>query len=331
MASYPHPAVAPPASPRPTPPAPGIRAITPLRGVSRGRLKPPAPSWRELRPYHLFRAASAVANALPRSLAVPLIESLAKAVAPLAPRRQAEMIARHQRRAHAEPLDERALARAVRSAYVSYARYWMESLRLASLAPSEIDSRFSIEGLGHIEAAREAGRGAILAIPHLGGWDVGGAWFVSQGFPLTVVAEQVEPPELFEWFADLRRSFGLTVIPLGPKAGFAIVRALRANQVVALLADRDIGGGGIEVDFFGERTTLPAGPATLAQRLKVPLLPTAIYFEGTGHHAVVRPPLSLDGDIGAVTQRMAAELEALIRRVPEQWHLFQPNWPSDRS
>src|SRR5205085_7283391 len=116
----------------------------------------------------------------------------------------------------------------------------------------------------HIRAALDAGTGCILAIPHLGGWEVGGAWFVRKAFPLTVVVEPLEPPELFEWFVGLRRSFGFTVVPLGAKAGTAVVRALRSNQVVALLSDRDIAGGGVEVEFFGERTTLPAGPATLA-------------------------------------------------------------------
>lgn len=110
----------------------------------------------------------------------------------------------------------------------------------------------------------------------------------------------------------------------------AVVRALRANQIVALVSDRDIAGGGIEVEFFGERTTLPAGPATLASRLGVPLLPTAVYFKGDGHHAVVRPPVPLEGDAATVTQALAHELEDLIRAAPEQWHLFQPNWPSDR-
>jgi phosphatidylinositol dimannoside acyltransferase len=217
----------------------------------------------------------------------------------------------------------------VREAFASYARYWMESLRLAAMDPARIEARFTIEGLDHIREARQRGTGAILAIPHLGGWEVGGAWFVRQGFPLTVVVEALRPPELFEWFVKLRHGFGFTVIPLGRAAGTKVVRALKANQVVALLADRDIGGGGVEVEFFGERTTLPGGPATLARRLGAPLLPTAIYFDGDGHHAVVRPPVPLEGDVAEVTGRLAAELEGLIRRAPEQWHLFQPNWPSD--
>ena len=70
----------------------------------------------------------------------------------------------------------------------------------------------------------------------------------------------------------------MTVVPVAPDAGTAVLRALRANEVVCLLSDRDIQGGGIEVEFFGERTTLPGGPATLSLRTGAPVVPTAVYF-----------------------------------------------------
>ncbi len=289
---------------------------------------PTVSEWRRLRPYYVFRAASALANALPERVAVPLARRLASMAARVVGDR--EMVARHQRRAASRPLDRRELDRAVRGAFGSYGRYWMESLRVPTMDPERVAAGLSIEGLGQLEAALEAGRGAVLAIPHLGGWEVGGTWFVRQGFPLTVVVEALEPPELFQWFVRLRESFGFTVVPLGMRAGMTLVRALRANQIVALLSDRDIAGGGVEVEFFGERTTLPAGPATLARRMKAPLHPTAIFFHGRGHHVIIRPAVSLEGTVADVTQRMATELEGLIRRAPDQWHLFQPNWPSDR-
>ena len=129
----------------------------------------------------------------------------------------------------------------------------------------------------------------------------------------------------------------MTVVPTGPKAGPAVLAALRANQIVCLLCDRDIERHGVAVDFFGEQTTLPAGPATLALRTGAPILPVGCYFtpRTNGHHALVRPPLPLTRlgglreDVARITQLLAYELEFLIRRSPEQWHLFQPNWPSD--
>ena len=107
--------------------------------------------------------------------------------------------------------------------------------------------------------------------------------------------------------------------------------------MVCLLCDRDLDHTGVEVEFFGERTTLPAGPATLAIRTGAALLPTAVYFTPryNGHHGLVRPPIKIQRmgglreDVARVTQLLARELEFLIRRAPEQWHLFQPNWPSD--
>jgi lauroyl/myristoyl acyltransferase len=108
--------------------------------------------------------------------------------------------------------------------------------------------------------------------------------------------------------------------------------------VLALLSDRDLPGTGPEVEFFGERTTLPGGPATLALRTGAPVVPTAIYFDGPDNrHAVLLPPLDtsrqgkLRDDVQRVTQDLATALEVLIRRAPEQWHLLQPNWPSDVS
>ncbi len=115
------------------------------------------------------------------------------------------------------------------------------------------------------------------------------------------------------------------------------MKALRANEAVCLLCDRDLDRTGIEVEFFGERTTLPAGPATLSIRTGAPLLPVGCYFTSryNGHHTIVRPAVptvrrgGLRDDVARVTQALARELEFLIRRAPEQWHLFQPNWPSD--
>jgi KDO2-lipid IV(A) lauroyltransferase len=248
------------------------------------------------------------------------------------------MVERHLARAEGRPLGRFERRRLVAEAFESYARYWVEALRLPSVPEAALRSGMTASGVGHIRRALAGGRGAILALPHLGGWDYGGAWLATQGFPITVVVEPLEPPELFEWFASFRRSLGMTVVPLGPSATSEVLRALRANHVVGLLCDRDVGASGVEVEFFGEVTTLPAGPVTLSLRTGAPVLPTAVYFRGpSGHHGVVRPPLALVRGEGRLRdavscgmRQLAAELEALIRAEPTQWHLMQPNWPSDR-
>ena len=284
-----------------------------------------------------YKVGSRVARLLPGPAAAVAGRTIGLGMANVDAQRR-RMVARHQQRIRGGTLSRLELRRAVQRSFESYARYWVEALRLPGLTPEELDAGMSFEGFEQIGAALEAGTGVILALTHMGGWDWGGAWMATQGFPMTVVVEPLEPAEMFEWFADFRRSLGMNIVPLGPDAGSAVLKALRANQIVGLLCDRDIGGGGIEVELFGERTTLPGGPATLALRTGAPLLPTAVYFEGHGRHrGVIRPGLdltrqgSLRVDVTRITQDLAHELELLIRAAPEQWHVFQPNWPSDHA
>jgi phosphatidylinositol dimannoside acyltransferase len=284
----------------------------------------------------LFKAASAVARKAP----APLSNSLARALggaAALPPTERRLLVARNMLRAN-PGLRGLALRRAVRRCFESYARYWAESFRLPGLSPETIEAGLTPVGYEHIEAARASGVGPLIVLPHLGGWEWAGFWIARvKNVPITVVVERLEPPSVFDWFVEFRRSLGMNVVPLGPDAGRDVIRAVKAGHVVCLLSDRDITGSGVEVEFFGEKTTLPAGPATLALRTGAPLLPTAVYFRGARHLGVVNAPLpvertgNLRADITRITQDIAHSLEGLIREAPEQWHLMQPNWPSDHA
>ena len=231
------------------------------------------------------------------------------------------------------------LQRATAAAFSSYARYWLESFRLPALSELTLDRGIDVPAYHHVEEALERGNGVILALPHLGGWEWAGFWMATVNrLPITVVVEPLQPLELFEWFADFRERLGMRVVPLGPDAGREVLGALRRNEIVCLLCDRDLTGDGIEVNFGDERTTLPAGPAMLALRSGAALLPTAVYFRPRGRHlGTVRPPIDvtrhgrLRDDVTAVTQSLADELATLIAAEPHQWHLFGPNWPSDQS
>jgi KDO2-lipid IV(A) lauroyltransferase len=281
-----------------------------------------------------YQAGSLLARALPE----PIAQLSGRTVGfwltvGMAGRRQ--VVERHLQRLHGRRMGPLELRREVHRTFDSYARYWLESFRLPGMGPADLDAGIVVEGLEHLDAGLAAGNGVIMALPHLGGWDFGGAWLATRGYPVTVVVEPLDPPELFEWFAEFRQRLGLTVVPLGPDAGRTVLRALRRNEVVGLLCDRDIDGTGVAVDFFGERTTLPAGPVTLALRTGAVVLPTAVYFQGDGHRGVIHPPLpleragSLRDDVAGGTQQLAGALQAMIAEAPEQWHVLQPNWPSD--
>jgi phosphatidylinositol dimannoside acyltransferase len=260
------------------------------------------------------------------------------AIRPTAMSKRRQMVARHLRRVYGTDIDRWRMGRLVDEAFASYARYWAETLRLPNLRPEQILAGARYEGYEHLEAGRAAGKGTIFALPHLGGWEWCGTDLGLRGHPMSVVVERLQPADVFEWFVSLREQLGMHVIPAGPGAAARCSQALAANAVLCLVADRVIGdGSAIEVEFFGERSRLPAGPVTLALRTGAALLPCAVYF-GSGpddHLGLIRPPLLLErrgrlrDDVVAGTQALAKEFEALIRRAPTQWHLMQPNWPSD--
>ncbi len=283
-----------------------------------------------------YRAGALAARLTPSIVAAGLATPLGAGANFASPERRA-MIERHLRRVD-PTLRGLRLRRAVQEAFDSYVRYWIESFRLPTLSKRVVANGFRTQGYEQIPQALARGTGVVLALPHLGGWEWAGRWLADRGHRITVVVERIDPPELFDWFVDLRSQLGMDVVALGPGAGAAVARAIADNHIVCLLCDRDLQGGGVEVEFFGERTTLPAGPATMGLRTEAPVLPTAVYFTNRvdGHLGLVGPPLSVERrggrlreDVQRATQELAYRLEGLIRQAPSQWHMFQPNWPSD--
>ena len=230
-----------------------------------------------------------------------------------------------------ELVDAQLLQRFVRRGFANYGQYWAEGAKLPALGPETITSRFRIaEGLEFLEDAFAQGRGVVIALPHVGSWEWGGSFISSLGMPMTAVAEELEPPELFAWFKSKREAIGIGIEGLNAQSSTKLLNVLKDGGVVGLLCDRDVAGGGIEVDFFAARVTLPGGPATLALRTGAALVAAACYTgPGRDHFAVVTAPIPalrqgrLREDVTRVTQLVAHELEGLIRRAPEQWHVLE--------
>ncbi len=223
----------------------------------------------------------------------------------------------------------------VRDAFLMYGRYWMETFRMQDLSREELAARFTGEGLEVLDQIHKRGRGGVLATLHLGNWDAGGRW-VAERWPLTVVVEVLRPKMLFDRFVEHRRSLGMTIIPL-VRDGDATARCLeriQAGDYVALVSDRDLSGSGVPVRMFGRTTKMPAGPAVLALRAGVPLIPACIYQhpEGGAWHTWVMDPID-DGitgetpeNVAALMQRVAEAFERMIAREPAQWHAWQRMW-----
>lgn len=289
-------------------------------------------SWRERAAGLAWLAGWRLTRLLPEQRAVALFERFADRSYRVNERRRATV------RANLEPVVPAAdLDRVVREAFRSYGRYWAETFRMQDLSREELARRFSVDGVENIQKAYDGGTGAVLATLHIGNWDAGGRW-VSERWPLTAVAEVLRPRMLFERFVAHRRSLGMTIVPLvrGGDATKQCLERLDAGELVALVADRDLSGTGIEVRMFGRRTKMPPGPAVLSLRTGAHLLPACIYMEPGGRwRAVVMeridsgPAPDEATAVAALTQRLASAFEVLIERHPEQWHAFQRSWLPD--
>ncbi|MDI9897274.1 phosphatidylinositol mannoside acyltransferase [Rhodococcus sp. IEGM 1381] len=224
----------------------------------------------------------------------------------------------------------------IRDSVRSYARYWREAFRLPSMdlaAQAAVIDR-CVNGQEHLEAALAAGKGAVLALPHSGNWDMAGMWLVRKHGGLSTVAERLKPESLYQRFVAYRESLGFEIFPLsgGEQPPLqALSERLRENKVVCLLGERDLAKHGVPVTFFGEPTRMPAGAAKLAIDTGATLLPVHGYFDGDGWGFDIFPAVDVAHGIDVATQALADHFAAGIRAHPADWHMLQPLWMSDWS
>ncbi|MTV25482.1 phosphatidylinositol mannoside acyltransferase [Nitriliruptoraceae bacterium ZYF776] len=298
-------------------------------------LPPPSPeSFKQRATYWQYRTAWGAAASMPDALARRLPTRAGRQWERMADRRQRDQVRANLARVTRHTLGERALDRLVVEAYVSYARYWLDSFRLHTMDGADVVARSTAEGLEHVDAFRDSGKGGIFATGHLGSWDVGAFFTAQREWGMVVVAEVVEPRRLFERFVRLREEAGIDVIPLvrGGDMLDQLERRVREDGALAtLLADRDLTKKGPIVEFFGEPCRLPPGTAALARRTGRPVSAGAFLTRGPDYHGLVRPAVEVHHlDVYEGTQVVAHELEQVIEAAPEQWHVFVRNWLADR-
>lgn len=294
---------------------------------------PPRESLKKKAIYWQYRAVWELAARMPDPIARGMPRRLGRLWHRLASERQLSMVERNLARVAGHPPSEE-LQELVEQAYVSYARYWLDAFRLHTMDIGEVLASSSEENTDVLDDIRDSGDGGILATAHLGSWDVGALFSANRGWDMTVVAEVLEPRRLFERFVELRRNAGIGVIPLvkGGNMVDQLVDVVEKGGIATLLADRDLTKKGPIVDFFGEPCRLPPGTAVLARRTGRPVVTGAWVTEGHGYRAVVvGDPVDISHlSVEDGTQVVAHELEKLIGRFPEQWHVFVPNWLADR-
>jgi lauroyl/myristoyl acyltransferase len=259
--------------------------------------------------------------------------SLAYHVAP----RVRSVVAANQAMVLGRPVDDPLVEAATKEAFRRYARYWFDAFDVVGWSDDRIDAAFAWHGIEHLADPVAAGTGAIAVLPHMGNWDAAGRAMLQRGLPVVSVAERLRPEELFRLFLEHRQALGMTIIGLDQdgRVGRALTSALADSRVVALVADRDLTGRGVEVEMFGGRRKLPAGPALLALSSGAPIVVACIYETLAGWRCVLHPLAEVPRigsrreDATAITREIARAFERAISASPPDWHLFQPGW-SDR-
>lgn len=231
--------------------------------------------------------------------------------------------------------DPRDRERTARGMFESHHRGWLEYLgrRAAHTLPGSAEVRFT--GTEYLYRALARGRGAILALPHLGNWEMVGVALARLGFVVRAVAGVQLHPYLTRAVRALKEREGVRIST--PQDGFApLVAALRAGEIVALLVDGDVFSHSIPAPFFGRVIQFPAGPAILARRARVPILHAHAVRSADGGHRFSfdgldepDPTLRLHRDLARLTARVASAQERNISAHLAQWCIFRSIWSAD--
>ena len=242
----------------------------------------------------------------------------------------------------------RALRRATRAGMRSYMRYFYEAFALPGITPEQVLARVRTDVDPQLYEDVRVGS-VVMALPHMGNWDLIGAWACRELATVLTVTERLEPEDLFEQFLSFRRSLGMRIIGQahGEKVFDRLLQAAsQGHYVVALLADRDLSSAGITARLGGATARVAAGPAAIAQRLGRPLYAASIHYEPlTGQRRRqagspwglvltarrVPAPQRPEGreQVVAHTRAWVAELEPLLAEHAEDWHMLQPVFDAD--
>jgi phosphatidylinositol dimannoside acyltransferase len=293
-------------------------------------------SWGDLRSYLQIRSIEWAGMHLPREIGLWAADAYQRALFARSLGLR-ETVARNLGRVLDHPPDSPLVQAATRECFLLYGRYWYETFALRTMPWDEVDRRFTVDGLEHVERALEAGRGTILVLPHMGNWDAAGHWLCINGYKMAAVAEELKPRSVFDLFLRHRRALGMGIVPLtdGKKVGEKLVSLLMDNTIITLVADRDLTGRGVEVEMFGAKRLLPAGPARLSLGTGSPLSVCAVFTTRDGWHCRIGAPVEIErtgdtrADVTTMTRIIAAGFERYIAAAPTDWHMFQPAWEED--
>ncbi|HEY6007371.1 MAG TPA: lysophospholipid acyltransferase family protein [Geobacteraceae bacterium] len=228
------------------------------------------------------------------------------------------------------------------ASYCAYARNWTDIMRMIRLTGPRLQALIGQRSDSRpLEDALAAGTGAILVSPHFGNWELGGLGLADLGYPINVLTYREPDRRVTEQRRQMRTERGIGIIYVdrndtSPLAIIEAVNALRRNEIVCLVGDRDGSANTVSVKFFGRPTELPAGAAYLALATGAPILPVFVPLVGDRYATLMDAPIRVTGRPGEnatavreAMQQLATVFERYIRQHPEQWYNYFDFWNAD--
>jgi KDO2-lipid IV(A) lauroyltransferase len=191
----------------------------------------------------------------------------------------------------------------------------------------DIDRMVRLENEHYFETALKKGRGAILVLPHLGNWELGGVAVSRHGYPLSSIARPMEN-RLLNRHLDSLRSEQNQIIIAKYNASARMAQELKSNRLLALLVDQHAGSKGLWVDFFGRPASTVKSPAILSLRYRSPIIPLKVVRDNGRHRVVMTEPIYPDQfrTVEELTQAFTRRIELFVREHPEQWFWLHRRW-----
>lgn len=200
---------------------------------------------------------------------------------------------------------------------------------LPRLNPRRFSSTTRMEGLEHLRAALEAGRGVVLFTGHCGNWEWMAASIALAGFPMKVIAREIYDSRINDYVVTMRARFGVETIGRGTTgAAREILATLRSGAILGVLIDQSLRAESAALPFFGIPAPTPIGPAQIAIRAGAMTIAGFIERRESEQLVVFQPPIATQrgDDPVALTRLMTERIEQQIRRVPEQWVWMHDRW-----
>jgi KDO2-lipid IV(A) lauroyltransferase len=195
------------------------------------------------------------------------------------------------------------------------------------LGPGNVDSIFEFEGLDVFDKALAQNRGVLLLTLHLGHGDLATAGLAIRGYPMVLVSKAFKWKWLNDLWFGMREKVGVRFVP-ARNSSYALLKALKRNSAVIIPLDQFTGPPiGVRTTFFGKETGTAAGLAVMSERSGAPVVSVYTYRKPDGRHVVrFEREMPSEGPTERVTQGFNDELEAFVKKHPDQWMWLHRRW-----